>query len=507
MEKQYILKKLIAITIVVASIFSHCFGKNANRFTNNANNNNYSRKPSLRSVFAKASTDRQGGVYPEQGRRSGRHALNPSIEMQGIKAKAEHWITVFSHGIISAAPLLSFDLIGRMMKNNLKGTFYEKYVYNVRRDRYFCQNQPMQELGLKIIDTQRTDADDGCPAMAQIFDLQSSWLHPDKKINNYYYTFGWEALLIHESRYEDAKKLHIALSQEIKKYRDRGINPKIRLIGFSHGASVLLNLGGVRQNENIEKNFEIDELILLGMPVQRNSDNYINAPLFKKVYNFYSKYDRIQVLDFSNPGKLFSRRKFKRRPNLQIPTNLMQVRLEMLRHNPKQDKWIKNSKKYRENIRTGKLLPRHSHGVRNSSPGHCEWWFFGWTNKYYRDNFSIYPLPILALIPTIIDTINNTDLTYYYDKKLGNHLTLRLIPFQERMIIQNKYAQRTIDFLTENQLNQLKDVTKAFPFKKVTQKEYATRVDSIIEETKEEMSVQLAKTKKKSRRSVHRKRA
>ena len=129
-------------------------------------------------------------------------------------------------------------------------------------------------------------------AFAKSFDQvnQLNEAHPTK---NYYYTYGWWGLLSRSARYADAKKLIRELEPELKKYYAQGIYPKIRMLGFSHGGTVILKMALVKEQEKIVPSFAVDEVILLGTPIQYETDYLINDPLFKKVYNIYSPGDRI----------------------------------------------------------------------------------------------------------------------------------------------------------------------------------------------------------------------
>ena len=98
------------------------------------------------------------------------------------------WLTIFVHGIISIAPILSLKTMRQIKNDQIQDTIYEAYVTKMRQDKIVCTNQAMQEVGLKKIDTTRTDAIDGCPALAKLFDAQYAWENPN--IKNYYYTFG-----------------------------------------------------------------------------------------------------------------------------------------------------------------------------------------------------------------------------------------------------------------------------------------------------------------------------
>ena len=59
-------------------------------------------------------------------------------------------------------------------------------------------------------------------------------------------------------------------------------------------------------------------LALLGTPIQVETDYLINSPIFKKIYNFYSRADQVQMLDFFSFKRFFSRKKFTKRYNFNI---------------------------------------------------------------------------------------------------------------------------------------------------------------------------------------------
>lgn len=407
-----------------------------------------------------------------------------SKEISPVKNKTETWNIVFVHGIISAQPVLSIKTMRRIKDDNINNTLYEKYVNTTRKNRFFCKNQPMQELGLKCIDKNRKDADDSGPALAHMFDKQIAWLNPGKKITINYYTNGWPGFLSNKRRYKDGIKFIKDIHKENAKFKKKGITPKWIVIGFSHGASVCVNMALARRRLKFKPNFVIDKLVLLGMPIQRYTDYLVGDPLFKKVYNLYSLYDRVQILDFSSPGKLLSNRRFRARRSFKLPKSLVQARVELLR------KTIKTKRKKG-------LTARHAKSVKNSSPGHCEWWFLGFTNKFYRDNFAIKPLPIVAIIPSIIDAIDSVDLQKVYYKKAGNHIRISIRPFDATTVIKSKKYYKVHPFLDCKQLAELKDIVKQFPFRKILPEEYGAKVQEALD---------IAQTHIKQKKKIKRKR-
>lgn len=130
-----------------------------------------------------------------------------------------------------------------------------------------------------------------------------------------YYVFGWSAKPSFSERENAAKHLYT----ELIKLRDEYISsygdiPFIRIISHSHGGNVVLNLASISQDN---KDFYIDEIILLACPVQEKTAASIKAPCFKEVYAFYSDADIIQIIDpqglypKNSTKSIFSKRKFE----------------------------------------------------------------------------------------------------------------------------------------------------------------------------------------------------
>lgn len=109
------------------------------------------------------------------------------------------------------------------------------------------------------------------------------------------YFFGWDGFFPIQ-REQEAQRLHDELAQFIEK---NGITDKdplhIRFVTHSHGGNVALCLLDL-----IDKNkspIVVDELILMGCPIQKVTAEYAHAQCVKKIYNLYSEGDDIQKSD------------------------------------------------------------------------------------------------------------------------------------------------------------------------------------------------------------------
>ncbi len=313
-------------------------------------------------------------------------------------AEKETWIVVFVHGIMSIQPHVNAANFIRFITDDVQQTTYSKTVELMRNDPIFYKNQAMQGFGLQKIDTHDRTPGNGASALANVLNKVTEQCYPTKKVDAHYYTFGWSGLLSVKQRYADAKQLFIALEKEAAGFRARGINPKVKVIGYSHGGNVVLNLGAVAE-EFPNSNLSIDEAIFWGMPVQKETDACINSPVFKKIYHFYSSSDRVQKLDCFSFKRFFSRRIFKNRGHrVVLPKKLVQIQIKLTRnavHTRKNKKQFEHTYDFTD----GAVVSGKSHLLRDSSPGHAELWFFGWSPVHYRPTFALAPLPAIALVP------------------------------------------------------------------------------------------------------------
>ncbi|MBN1549365.1 hypothetical protein JW872_01755 [Candidatus Babeliales bacterium] len=125
-----------------------------------------------------------------------------------------------------------------------------------------------------------------------------------------FYAFGWSGALSFQARELAARDLYRELQREHYAYTTKhGQAPKIRLITHSHGGNVALNLAKVRLPNN---KLVIDELIMLGTPIQNETACYVNDPFFKTIYSLYSHADMLQIMD--PQGIYHEQRKKKTKP-------------------------------------------------------------------------------------------------------------------------------------------------------------------------------------------------
>ena len=114
---------------------------------------------------------------------------------------------------------------------------------------------------------------------------------PDTYLLNRFYFFGWSGQLSARARKLAAQELYSSL--KALNYNQTG---GIRIITYSHGGNLALNLALIAQEHN-DSQLIIEELILLACPVQQETRELVYNPLFKRIYSLHSHKDMIQVLD------------------------------------------------------------------------------------------------------------------------------------------------------------------------------------------------------------------
>jgi len=328
---------------------------------------------------------------------------NWSIAPIDDKKLPEKWITVFTHGSFSLRPHLGIRNIFKMLYDTIEESIYYRSTEINRRDPFFYKNQAMAGLGLHKINIYDLHKNAAAPILAACFEeisLTAGYPKTDE-----YYTFGWSGLISNKLRFLEGAFLYQDLEKIFKKYKDQGYNPRVRLVGYSHGGNLALQLGAIYKTKPQSEHFFIDELWLLGTPIQVETDYLINSPIFKKIFNFYSRADKVQSLDFFSFKRFFSQKKFSKRNNFKIPEKLYQVRIKITKYEPA-------SKKYKDKKLTDKASLRYFKEV-NYDPGHFELWFMGWTILTYRQTFPFYPLPILTFLPLVTKFIEeNPDMPH-----------------------------------------------------------------------------------------------
>ena len=110
-----------------------------------------------------------------------------------------------------------------------------------------------------------------------------------------FYAFGWSGKLSFKERQKWGKILAQQLSDLSKEYVKRdGIAPVIKVVTFSHGGNVALNMA-----QFLRSKIKI-ELFLVACPIQPDTEKFALSECFSKIYTIYSLNDLIQVVDPAN---------------------------------------------------------------------------------------------------------------------------------------------------------------------------------------------------------------
>ncbi len=355
-----------------------------------------------------------------------------SLCMAATKKSPEtEWLNIIVHGAVGFQANFSYKTILQAQNDCIEGTDYERNVLNIREEPYLFTLQPMQKMGLHPV-VEQENMLSASYAFAVLFQEVQRACSINEK--GEFYTFGWSGLISEKRRYAEACILFKQLQEQISAHKKLGKYVKIRLIGYSHGATLLLNLAEVAKDFPPDT-VTIDELHLVGLPVIRVAHAQIRSPIFKKIYNIYSRGDKAQRLDVFS-ADFFSHREFKGC----LPEGLTQIEMKLtacLRRNPRYS------------------LPQRMRGMFNQSPGHIELWFFGWASSSYRKNLSFYPMPGAVLIPYLICAAQ---------KLPSKHVIVDIRPEQEKICVRSRYDFTSITVPFMNQADYTALIKKAMEF-------------------------------------------
>lgn len=106
------------------------------------------------------------------------------------------------------------------------------------------------------------------------------------------YLFGWNGNIHPAERYMAAETLYQELKTLLSSLPHHA---KVRVVTHSHGGNVVLNMAHIQKSKPVK--VIIDELVLLGCPVQETTSPCLCDPMFKKVVSLYSTNDILQVID------------------------------------------------------------------------------------------------------------------------------------------------------------------------------------------------------------------
>lgn len=370
-------------------------------------------------------------------------------------------INALIHGTMSLKHFFNLGNLIRMMRDDVENSVYHKSLDIVREDKLCFINQAMQGYGLQAVDMETICADNASGALARLLTLTTNSVSPKQtKSLQTFYTFGWPGVISQTLRLKAGKQLYNELSDLVAQLSQQYQSVRIRIYGFSHGGNVALNIA---QYDDSSPKFTIDELILLGTPIQSESDYLINDPIFAHVFNIFSPADRIQTLDCFSLNRFFSSKRFKSRTDFHLPNKLTQIELRL----------TEPAQRHKRDVLFDKsetLVARKKNNLylRDRSPGHSELWFFGWTPQYYRQNFPLNPLPMIVLLPIILSSPQLTQLNpeQYWVVDVRPSFEYCLVRLQKDRTLHPPIP------LKAKLLAELKQHAELFRPKKLSQKQY-----------------------------------
>jgi len=320
--------------------------------------------------------------------------------------QTEQNIVVFVHGTVNSPRTTGQAL--KVLRNTLDNSGYDKKTEFMRNDPFFFQSQAIDQLGLIPVDINNFEYGSAKCLFSHIYDMVAQQAKEGAATNNNYYTFGWTGTLSKSARLRGAEKLYKSLQKEVEYFKNLGIQTRITLVGYSHGGNVCLNLAHLATHSPRKRPI-IDELILLGTPIQKGAYRSIHNSIFKKIYNIYSEKDNVQIMDWFSTDSL-PVRKFIRSKKNKLPTKLKQIRIRV--------------------VETKFNKPTNRSKAIITEPTHSHLWFFAWGQyKFEQNSCPLNPVPVGAFLPMITTTADKSQ-----HKNVTIDITLNngMIGFEQR---------------------------------------------------------------------------
>ncbi len=409
------------------------------------------------------------------------------------------WINIFVHGTIGSS--LMFLNYKKIRRDDVENTRYKRTLKNMRAHPTLRLDQTILEKGLvKIAPSDTCYFKDGmfcgviliAKAMHEI-SCNVSPSDSEKSIQHYY-TYGWSGCLSQKRRRFEALRFYNELSEEVQKYKDLGITPKIRIWAHSHGGNICLNLAGIRDlvygfkrfyskftygayvqrlfksmidnlpskeiakinlinNKPFDyvpeaKGLVVDELVNFGTPVQAETELFYSSSFFKSVVNLYSDGDLVQGSDKLSSSVKKCDQIVQERAAFGKDFSEVRVLIDSEISGNQRVERKSPPKRWKEVAHQLRF-----HESRLPDPTHRELWFV--VAKNHMKNKFFRPLPISAFSPILMhlksffkaDKVTKFDF-WIIEKKDG--LLFKLVPVQTQEVSSIKNLSPKEFFMTRD---------------------------------------------------------
>ncbi len=254
-------------------------------------------------------------------------AMGLTVQEVGASKPVRLTMTVFVHGTI--LPYIKLGSLHTLVRDFPSHATREHTIGDVMRYQGWYQYQPIADYGLRPLH----DAD-GVAAVVhmrnQLFGslFEKIWKYAFGDSLVVSYLFGWDGSLSASRRRLASYGLYQALLRERNRLAaEHRCDPAlidIVLIAHSHGGNVSLLLA--EQETKLRRGLSIEHLVLLGTPIQQETEHFVDHDIFRHVLSLYSNGDLVQVLDMVSTAGL-SKRLFSQRYD---NSKLKQCALELI---------------------------------------------------------------------------------------------------------------------------------------------------------------------------------
>ncbi len=320
-----------------------------------------------------------------------------------LQSEKKVCITVFIHGAVYSG--LSLFHLPHMLKDDLKeDSFYVSAVKDIRDNPLLQQNHVMLDQGwhqvcpeiITAFNQKQLHSQDAKKAAYQFIPAYDAFAQKFlQEQDNVYYTFGHLGLMSQKYREQISYKLYDHLCNTVDEYKKHYDQVHVVVVAHSHGGNIALNLAKSEMFSG--RGLVVDDLIMFGTPIQVETAGYAYGPPFKRVINCYSDGDIVQIADkFSTATHRSYQKLSDQRLKIERPVNKA--------HGVYDVRFLVNSN------------PRQV--------DHANMFLLGKSKKACK---ALDPLPVAALIPVLIASLDND---------LNNHIDCNIIDRNQTLCCQ-----------------------------------------------------------------------
>ena len=169
-------------------------------------------------------------------------------------------------------------------------SLYSRYMMSADTTKAKADDDQVKQVGAAVPQELSMQAD-----VQLLVHNSDTAYHAKTGVARFYHTFGHLGLLSQKYRRQAALELYEGLCERVAACKKDYDTVRVDIVAHSHAGNIVLNLAAVQAEQ--QQDLTVDNLVMLGTPLQVETAAYAYGSLFKRVINCYSDGDRVQGAD------------------------------------------------------------------------------------------------------------------------------------------------------------------------------------------------------------------